>query len=305
MVSDTAGQALYLFGGRDLSACRNDLWRFEPASAAWTRVTVAEGPQARSGAGLAWDSDRGRLVLFGGYCSDEIGDNEFFQDLWFWQPDAGWKQEFTTDGPSARAWHSMAVEGPRMFVFGGTSPAPLYHRNDIWELDLETLTWKRLATDGGPLQAGRALLVVGSDGQSPQVFGREGIPKPDRAGRWALDLAGDQWDRLEQGSHSAGLPPTDYHLALFVADRFLILQGPAEQRPGWRLWTSPSNQQQTWNLAELEGGPEQPIGMACTRQSGETHSAWCFGGVLRDALSAQTWKLTSRRSADHRPGESP
>src|ERR1043165_8484514 len=82
----------------------------------WNLVTSL-GPPARQDAGIAYDSVRGRVVLFGGGTfSTTLG------DTWEWNGTA-WTQVSST-GPSARRGHVMAFhEGwGRTVLFGSSGP---------------------------------------------------------------------------------------------------------------------------------------------------------------------------------------
>lgn len=63
LLFDTTRQQLLLLGGVRGTG-RMELWRRD--GGAWTRVPATPAPAARELGGAAWDSRRGRLVLFGG-----------------------------------------------------------------------------------------------------------------------------------------------------------------------------------------------------------------------------------------------
>jgi hypothetical protein len=77
---------------------------------------------------MAYDSVRGRTVLFGG-----SGIGGFFGDTWEWDG-ANWVQVATT-GPSARAAHATAYESQRgrTVMFGGHDSTGML--GDTWEWD--------------------------------------------------------------------------------------------------------------------------------------------------------------------------
>ena len=83
-------------------------------------------PSARTGHALAYDSARGRVVLFGGFDSS----GNVFSDTWEWDGDA-WT-DVTPSGantsPSARNNHALAYDSARgrVVLFGGftASTAP-------------------------------------------------------------------------------------------------------------------------------------------------------------------------------------
>lgn len=73
---DAALARIVLFGGRNASGALGDLW-ISGSGAEWARLEVgSEAPSARWGHALAYDSQRGRLYLYGGAASED------FDDLW-------------------------------------------------------------------------------------------------------------------------------------------------------------------------------------------------------------------------------
>jgi len=280
---------VYLFGGRDLDGCLGDLWSFDPKRDAWEQIETESGPEPRSGAGLAWDPEGGRLVLYGGYCHDELGRRHFMRDLWWFTPGEGWSREFLAGGPGPRAWHAMTVSGRRAVVFGGSGPAPRSHLQEIWALDLQTPRWVRLAADGGPRMAGRPVVTPAPDEPDRlHVLGRDGIPTPRQAGVWTLSLPGDGWSG--PGGAQAR-PPVDFHTAAAGAGGWMVLlAGPSPTRTGWSAWWRHAGRKE-WHRARVAGGPACPTGMACAPEPGAQGGFICFGGARREEICATTWRL--------------
>lgn len=283
---------MYLFGGRNLEGCLGDLWVFDPGNGGWEPIATGAGPSARSGAGLIWDPEGGRLVLYGGYCHDRLGRLHFFRDVWWFEPRGGWSREFLKGGPGPRAWHAMALQGRRVVVFGGSGPAPREYLQDVWELDLEALAWRRLATDGGPRMAGRpAVVPAPGDDERLEVLGRDGIPRPDRAGIWTLSLSGQGWTGPAGGGGGREGPPVDFHVAAVASGGLrVLLAGPDATRDGWDVWWQ-AGARSGWFRARPLQGPACPAGMACAPEHGAPRSLVCFGGARREVLSAKTWRL--------------
>ena len=101
-------------------------------SANWTQV-AAQGPSAREGASLAYDSARGRTVLFGG--------NESLSDTWEFDG-TSWTQ-VQVAGPPGRYLAPMVYDSARRVtvLFGGYGGGDL---QDTWEWD--GATWTRRFT---------------------------------------------------------------------------------------------------------------------------------------------------------------
>jgi hypothetical protein len=108
----------------------------------WSRRDLM-GPSARAEAAMAYDSARGRVVLFGGYERSTDG-NVRLGDTWEW--DGRRWSLVATSGPAARSGAAMAYDDRRrrMVLFGGRTPPAL--SGETWEWDGSA--WARVA-DGG------------------------------------------------------------------------------------------------------------------------------------------------------------
>jgi len=97
-----------------------DVTRHEPA-ATWTQALGA-GPSARSQAAMAYDSARGRVVLFGGCCD--------YGDTWEWDGAQSTLRAYAGPGPPATNEAAMAYDSlrGRAVLFGNASA-------DTWEWD--------------------------------------------------------------------------------------------------------------------------------------------------------------------------
>jgi hypothetical protein len=144
MVYDEKRGRTIVFGGTGRAApgtpppALSDLWEFD--GTAWTeRQTNGPTPGARFASGVAYDSKRGLVILFGGLTSDG-----FKGDTWSWDG-TEWKQLATT-GPEPRAMGYLAYDKrrDRVVLFGGRKGWPDGDLNDTWEWD--GTAWKQLGT---------------------------------------------------------------------------------------------------------------------------------------------------------------
>src|SRR5688572_14660643 len=94
-----------------------------PAQTDWVRAPVLE---PRSGAVMAYDAARERVVLFGGQGSIGLG------DTWEWDG-VSWAQQNPAASPTVRQDHAMAYDAARQRVvlFGGFSNGSGV-RGDTW-----------------------------------------------------------------------------------------------------------------------------------------------------------------------------
>lgn len=133
-----ANGATLLFGGEGCGSACDDTWQWN--GSAWVQASPAAFPPAREYHALAYDSGRGRAVLFGGcpnfYCS------VIFGDTWEWDGTT-WTQAGMDGGqrpaiPPARAYHALAYDSAHnnTVLFGGYAGAaacpPSGYCNDTW-----------------------------------------------------------------------------------------------------------------------------------------------------------------------------
>ncbi len=111
------------------------------AQGGWTQATSSgASPAGRYGHAMAFDHQRGKIVLFGG--ANGVGTP--LGDTWEWDG-VSWVQVATT-GPAARFGHAMAYDSlrGRTLMFGSYWP---YYLPDTWEWDGATWT---LVNNSGP-----------------------------------------------------------------------------------------------------------------------------------------------------------
>jgi hypothetical protein len=140
----------------------------------WTQKQEV-GPNPRFRHAMAYDSTRGRTVLFGGF-----GASGVLGDTWEWDGQ-NWTQMGDV-GPSARAAHSMAFDSQRnqTLLFGGGFDTTPFDA-DTWAWDGEN--WTQLA-DSGPAGRNSHALAYDSKRQKTVLFGGAG----------SLGNLGDTWE---------------------------------------------------------------------------------------------------------------
>lgn len=129
MATDTARNRTLLFGGNQSGG--RETWEWDGRD--WEELDVGEvaGPVARSLHALAYDSTRGRVVLYGGRADagGALGDA--------WSRDAqGWTPLDVTGGPVAMCAHAMAYDEhrDRMVLYGADCTNPI-EAAQTWEWD--------------------------------------------------------------------------------------------------------------------------------------------------------------------------
>lgn len=152
---DRAGGRFFVVGGATSSGVLNDLQIWN--GTAWT---AAGGPQPSVRHGLAFDSQRGRLVFFGGGPSS--GPTQWRDDTWEWDG-SEWEQ-VASSGPLARGASPLAYDEAR----GVTVMVQGWTLNDM----PEDSTWE---------WNGSVWVEHAVPGPPPQRFDHAMMYDPDRA----------------------------------------------------------------------------------------------------------------------------
>lgn len=174
LLYDSALQRVLMAGGKDGggNGTKVDVWALELLPSSWQQVThIAPFRHEHT---AIYDSQRGRIVVFGGMTSQQARN-----DTWALTPgpEPKWAQ-IETQGPlpPARMNHS-AIYDPardRMIVFGGYDGYSGGYRSDVWVLTFGgTPTWSQLALPGGPSARSWHTAVYDADGDRMWVLGGE------------------------------------------------------------------------------------------------------------------------------------
>ncbi len=168
MVYDSQRKKMVLFGGETPQVGCDDssanlcggTWEYDGTT--WTRIQQATHPLPRVGAAMAYDTNRGKVVLFGGSVisapnrtCDSSGSGYCDGT---WQYDGNSWTQFRGQGPSAR-WVSAMVYVPdwkRIVLFGGSHGDGINPLGETWSFDGST--WTQLSPSASPLpRAGQAM----------------------------------------------------------------------------------------------------------------------------------------------------
>lgn len=169
---DPVHRTIVLFGG---AACATeeceifgDTCRFEDGR--WS-CAMLDGPSARRGHTMAYDSANGRIILFGG--RDAAG---YLADTWFFDG-ANWSAGPTTGSsygePEARSGHTLGFDAIRgiAVLFGGETgdPAAPVLEDKLWELHHDY--WVPVTTNNGPSARTNAAMGFDIGGGGMVLFG--------------------------------------------------------------------------------------------------------------------------------------
>ncbi|KFP69779.1 Host cell factor 2, partial [Acanthisitta chloris] len=259
------GTRILVFGGMvEYGRYSNDLYELQASRWLWKKVK----PQAPSNGsppcprlGHSFSLYGNKCYLFGGLANESEDSNnnvprylnDFYElELQHGSGVVGWSIPVTKGIlPSPRESHTAIVYcrkdvgSPKIYIFGGMCGCRL---NDLWELDIETMTWSRPETKGTvPLP--RSLHTANVIGNKMYVFGGW-VPQSSEGeisahdGEWKctgsfsyLNLDTTEWIGLIpdcQEDKSNLLPgPRAGHCAVAVGTRLYIWSGRDGYRKAW------------------------------------------------------------------------
>ncbi|MBI3447641.1 MAG: hypothetical protein HY049_01780 [Acidobacteria bacterium] len=209
MAYDSARGRVILFGGlREVSPYYlADTWEWD--GSAWVGVALAVSPPARSDHALAYDSARGRVVLFGG--SQNYFSGPFLADTWEWDGTT-WSDVTPAVSPPARSRHAMVYDSARgrVVLFGGWTGYSQFFA-DTWEWDGSS--WVKVTPSvSPPPREGHALAYDSVRGRVVLFGGYNG--NQYLGDTWEWD--GTTWSNV---SPAVSPPPRDSHAVAYDSAR--------------------------------------------------------------------------------------
>lgn len=185
----------------------DELWLYDAACAAWSRVDAAGGPGARARASAVLDPSRDRMLVFGGRRPLGGGRYELFGDLWALDLETlSWSEvPVAGDAPEGRANATLVLDAARdrLVLFGGNlsgDGASFRPMNDTWAFDLASGGWQQIASGGtAPDRRLFHAAAVTADGSRMIVVGggdANAFTGPFLDDAWSLDLASDSWSAI-------------------------------------------------------------------------------------------------------------
>jgi hypothetical protein len=186
-----------------------ETWMYAVAEGAWYRLDDGPMPSARFGQAVAYDSESGVVVMFGGATGSgqwcrvvrrcALGESD---ETWWLDPATGlWDQPPAVDGPSARFGAAAAYDAgsDRIVLFGGAKAldgdnVDLF--TDTWAYDVDAHTWTEMDPDTTPPVRAYGAMTYDPDLDRVLLWGGSGIDEEMDATVWAYDVDGDEWTLL-------------------------------------------------------------------------------------------------------------
>ena len=195
-IYDPVGDRMIVFGGMDDGGVLNDLWSLSLAGTPQWQPLAPSGspPSARSGASAVYDSQRQRMIVFGGRPASGLGNDTWALDL---GASPSWSSIATAGTPpSERMFHSALYDAPRdrMLVFSGENFPNNLVRIDCYQLNLSgTPTWQLF----GIANSSRGALVYDSANDRALLYGGYvDMPPWTTNQTWIIPLNGGNSSRL-------------------------------------------------------------------------------------------------------------
>ena len=201
MLYDPDQQQMILFGGFAFghSIVSNETWAYSYSRNTWTNLEPKNAPSERASYGMAYDSTRKQMVLFGGFT-----ESGYFNDLWVYSPSENiWKETLNNgSAPSPRGAMGFVYDSinDNFIMFGGFSEKGFF--NDTWILDLKTNRWTQVEPIASPPPL-RTRMIFDENSGKAILFGGDVIsgeseepsPKP-YSKTWAYDAKANNWEEL-------------------------------------------------------------------------------------------------------------
>ncbi len=147
--------SMVIFAGRgnNPGPWYGDAWALDLESSRWAQLGLGgtSFPVGRDRSSAVYDSDKDRMVVYGGY----KGDGTYPNDVWFLDFKSNMWTPASVSGmtPHYRNGHCSLYDSAThsLIVFGGYYYDQGWHNLfDLWALDLDTLQWTQLQPTGQP-----------------------------------------------------------------------------------------------------------------------------------------------------------
>jgi hypothetical protein len=265
------------------------------ATTDWTQISDI-GPDPRAGHGLAYDSDRQRVALFGGDSGGTLRN-----DTWEWDG-TDWTQAADT-GPDQRHEHGLAYDTSRgrLILFGGEAAGQAL-RNDTWGWDGSA--WTQIQEVGPAARRGHALAFDSARERIVLFGGDTGVGPANDSWEWD----GASWTQVQD----IGPDPLLGGAMVFDGEAILLFGGVASASattpPPVLFGVSWEWSGNGWT-ARQDMGPSPRWGHAMAFDSDRGRPV-LFGGfsvppadaTVATSVLADTWEATVTTTTPAQPG---
>jgi len=287
---DSQRGVLVVFGGQgSCDTMLSDTWEWDGTT--WM-VKNSQGPAARAGHQMVYDSARHLTVLFGGGGTNET---------WEWDG-TSWTQRTPAHSPSARNFHSMVYDSARQvtLLFGGWETSLAQGSNETWEYDGSDWTLKSPA-DSPDLRWTAGMSFDSSRGKAV-LFGGYNHSNGAFGDTWEWD--GTNWSEANPAHHPVAADRRS--MAFDTARGVTVLLSVEYIYPAWtpQTWEWDGTDWTQRNTIETPGARDNPVlafdsniqrvlvfGGYDYQEGRYSNSFWSWDGT------AGTWEIESQAPA--------
>jgi hypothetical protein len=245
------GTSILINGGRESGPAGDDpleLWSWN--GTAW-QLLSDDGPHWRNFGGVAYDSDRGVVIVHGGL----QGRGQVMDETWEWDGQS-W-QVFPATGPGGREGAGMAYDrtSRQTTLFGGADERGLH--GDTWAWD--GTAWRQLS-DRGPTARFAGFLEYDQGSGRLVLYGGHAIEGPTAlADTWVFD--GETWTQAIAASAPGPRvnPAATFHTGL---SRLVLVGGASDDATLGDMWAWDGTAGTWTNLPDTSLPPRQASGLA-------------------------------------------
>jgi hypothetical protein len=191
MVYDSRAGAVVLFGGYpgDTSFYEGATWAYDAGLDSWVKKNPATAPSPRIYHSMAYDSQNGVAVLFGGWDETHV----YLNDTWIYNfSEDKWTKKNPSNPPPGRGCAGMSFDASSGLVvlFGGGDTKNA--RNDTWTYNVSNNTWTRKNPGSAPSIRIFPGMVYDSACCRTVLHGGSG-----NVDTWAYYVENDTWTNLK------------------------------------------------------------------------------------------------------------
>ncbi len=192
---------------------RNLCWVYNSSSNTWSAGNT--GPEPRAAAGLVYDVQADRAVLFGGEAGSQIN------DMWEYEIGSGnWTRLWEPGTPDDRWSFGFVYDdhNDRCILFGGYDGRCF---NDTWEYDPYSREWTRIETTNAPSPRGWFDMVYDSNEDLMVLFGGMDQQGTYLGDTWEFNVQTDEWSQASTSGpsgrslHAMAYDPSDSRTVLY------------------------------------------------------------------------------------------
>ena len=203
MIYDPESQKIILFGGSYYSSSYtfyDDTWSLDTAKYTWTNIQTTNSPSARFSAGMVYDGDHKKIILFGGFSASDRKSDTWIYDI----ATSTWTNVTPDKSPPRRSDMGIAYDAgaKKVVIFGG------YNRDDTisddtWVYDFEANTWTQMNPANHPSARYGGAMVFDSYSKKILLFGGHKGSVYDNE-IWAYNYSNDDWEKIETQTKPPG-----------------------------------------------------------------------------------------------------